>query len=213
MTSWVLGELLQLADAFGRAHHIGEADAELLVHHDDLAMRDQRAVDEHIQRFAGGTLQLDHRTLVQLQQAADGQARAAHFQRQRDRHVQDHVEVDVLGGLFGNGCIGSHDGSYCITKLVKYTFSRPSGLPPSSLMILRTLSSAARRRASLPSCEDTSSTRLLPSNSSRSLRMMGLLCSRNSAMCSSRVISCTVTCRKRALEPGSKFTTKGSSST
>src|SRR6478735_6498055 len=42
--------------------------------------------------------------------------------------------------------------------------------------------------------------------------MIGELAFRNSTMCASRVISCTAICRKRAVAPGSKFTTKGGSS-
>src|SRR4249919_1169471 len=45
--------LLELANAFGGTHDIGDADAELFVDHHDFAVRHQRAVDEHIERFAG----------------------------------------------------------------------------------------------------------------------------------------------------------------
>jgi len=62
------------ADAFAGTDHVGQPHAETVVHHDDLAMRDQRAVDEHVQRFAGGTLQFDHGALVELQQVADRDA-------------------------------------------------------------------------------------------------------------------------------------------
>src|SRR5690606_13785529 len=69
--------------------------AEAVVHDHHFALCDQGAVDEHVQRLAGTALELDHRTLVELQQVADRDARAPDFQRQRHRHVEDHVQVEV----------------------------------------------------------------------------------------------------------------------
>src|SRR5690348_7987305 len=109
----------QLAHALGGADHVGQADAELLVDHHHLAVRDQRAVDEHVQRLAGGAVQLHHRALVQLQQVADADAGAADLHGQGHRHVEDHVQVDVaLAGkavqgvrfdaVYDRGVVGSH---------------------------------------------------------------------------------------------------------
>src|SRR6185437_2161211 len=93
--------LPQLPHALGGADHVGQADAELLVDHHHLAMRDQGAVDEHVQRFAGGAVEFHHRALVELQQVADADARAADLHRQGHRHVEDHVEIDLAGARGG----------------------------------------------------------------------------------------------------------------
>ena len=56
--------LLELLDTFGRAQHVGQADTELLVHHDHFALGNQGAVNQHVQRLASKTVKLDHRALV-----------------------------------------------------------------------------------------------------------------------------------------------------
>src|SRR5690606_19098643 len=43
------------------------------------------------------------RALVELQQVADRDPRAPDFQRKRDRHVEDDVQVEVGAGLVGVG--------------------------------------------------------------------------------------------------------------
>src|SRR5471032_743546 len=86
----------QLLDAFARADHVGQADAELLVDHRHFAMGDQRAVDQHVQRLAGQAVQLDHRPLVELQQVADVDFGAADFHGDRHRNVEDHVQVRTV---------------------------------------------------------------------------------------------------------------------
>src|SRR5690606_1200537 len=48
---FMAGGLPELADAFGRAHLVGEANAALLVHDHPRAMRDQGAVHIHIERI------------------------------------------------------------------------------------------------------------------------------------------------------------------
>src|SRR6185503_359502 len=63
-------------DPLGRRDHVGETDPELVVHNDHFAVRDQRA-------------------LVELQQVADRDARAADFHRQRHGHIEDHFEIDI----------------------------------------------------------------------------------------------------------------------
>src|SRR6218665_102957 len=53
--------------ALGWRHHIGQADAELVVDHHHLALGDQIAVDQHVHRLAGQCIELHHRALRQLQ--------------------------------------------------------------------------------------------------------------------------------------------------
>src|SRR5581483_159865 len=57
------------------------------------------AIDEHIERLAGGAVQLDDGALVELQQVSDRDARAADFHGECDRHIQDDFEVDIAAGL------------------------------------------------------------------------------------------------------------------
>src|SRR6185436_4954939 len=85
----------KLLDPLGRRDHVGETDPELVVHDNNFAVRDQRAVDEHVERLACGPIELDHRALVELQQVADRDARAADFHRQRHGHIEDHFEIDI----------------------------------------------------------------------------------------------------------------------
>ena len=59
--------LRQLLDSFGRADDVGEANAELLVHHDDFSPRHQLVVDQHFHRFSCQFFKLDHRPLPELQ--------------------------------------------------------------------------------------------------------------------------------------------------
>ncbi len=49
----------QLLDAFAGTDHVGQADAELLVHHHHLAVGDQGAVDQYVQRLAGQAIEHD----------------------------------------------------------------------------------------------------------------------------------------------------------
>lgn len=58
------GALLKLANALGGADNVRQSNAELVVHDHYLAMRHQRAVDEHVQRIPGRAIKLDHRALV-----------------------------------------------------------------------------------------------------------------------------------------------------
>src|SRR5262249_34860881 len=66
----------ELAHALGRTDHIRQANPELVVDDDDLAVRDERAVDEHVERIAGGAVELDDRALVQRHEVPDRNARA-----------------------------------------------------------------------------------------------------------------------------------------
>jgi hypothetical protein len=44
---------------FGCAHHVGEPDAEFVVHHHHFAARDAHAVDQHVERLAGQAVEFD----------------------------------------------------------------------------------------------------------------------------------------------------------
>src|ERR1700734_579311 len=113
--------LFELADAFGRADHVRQADAELLVNHDDFAVCDQSAVDEYVEGLAGRPIELDDRALIELQEIANRNARApdlhrkCHWNVENDVHI--HVAIDLRTSLglevfeFGGarlGCCSVH---------------------------------------------------------------------------------------------------------
>src|ERR1700754_1831912 len=79
----------QPAHALARRDDVGQPDAELVVDHHDLALRDQVAVDEHVHRLTRERLEFDDGALRQLQDVLDRNARAAEFHRQLDGDVQD----------------------------------------------------------------------------------------------------------------------------
>jgi hypothetical protein len=81
------------SDPFAGWHHIGQADSELVIDDDDLAVRHEGAIHQYVERFARATVQLNHRTLREPQQPADAHLRASDFQRQRDRDIEDDVDV------------------------------------------------------------------------------------------------------------------------
>lgn len=64
---------------------------------DDLAMGDQRSVDEHVERFTGQAIEFDDRALIQLQQVAYADLGRADLHRQGDRDVEYRLEIG--GGL------------------------------------------------------------------------------------------------------------------
>src|SRR5437870_2987199 len=80
-------------DALRRADDVGQADAELVVHHHRLAARDRLPVDEHVERLAGELLELDHRAGPELEQLADGEPRAPDLDRHLERDVEQQLEV------------------------------------------------------------------------------------------------------------------------
>src|SRR5690242_1945859 len=82
------------------AEHLGHAQAELLVDHDDLAARDRGSVDEQVDRLAGHPVKRDDRPLSQLQRLADGHPRTAHLDAEVDRHCRQAAQVAerVAGG-------------------------------------------------------------------------------------------------------------------
>src|SRR5580698_3364273 len=77
---------------------------------------------------------------------------------------------------------------YCMTKLVKYTASTFSGLPPAPATILRTAARVCVRSASLPSRVETTEYFWPPNNMSRSLRTTGSLVFSSSMVAGSRDI-------------------------
>jgi hypothetical protein len=87
-----------LFHAFGGAHHVGEPDAEFLVHHHQFAARDAHAVHEHVQRLTRLAVEFDDGAGRQLQEVANRHLRPAHLQRQRDRHVEYQIEVHLRSG-------------------------------------------------------------------------------------------------------------------
>src|SRR5690554_6117267 len=84
---------LQPLDAFARADHIGQADAEFFVDHNHFAMGNEGSVYQHIQWLACQPIQLDHRTLVQLQQVANGYLGIPDLHGDADRYIQNHIQI------------------------------------------------------------------------------------------------------------------------
>src|SRR3989338_296462 len=72
---------------------VGQTDTELVIDHHHLALGDQEAVDQHVHGLTGQRIQLDHRTLRQLQDVLDGNTRAPQLHRQLHGDVEDHVDV------------------------------------------------------------------------------------------------------------------------
>src|SRR6218665_923765 len=94
-------------------HHIGQADAELVVDHHHLALGDQIAVDQHVHRLAGQRIELHHRALRQLQYVFDRHLGAPEFHRQLHRDVQHPVDVvdDLLAAVDSAGTTGIAGGA------------------------------------------------------------------------------------------------------
>src|SRR5262245_6503468 len=84
---------MQRADALLGADDVRQPDSEFVVHDDDLAVRDQRAVHEHVERLACHARELDHGAARELKQTTDADARATHLHRQAHRNVQHDVEI------------------------------------------------------------------------------------------------------------------------
>ncbi len=90
---------------FGGAHHIRQPDAEFLIDHHHLTARDAHAVHQHVEGFSGEAIELDDRAGRELQQIAHRHARASNLERQRDRNVEDQIQVHFLAA--GAGGIGT----------------------------------------------------------------------------------------------------------
>src|SRR4051794_9559943 len=82
-----------VAQALVRRDDVGDAQAELLVDHDDLALRDDLAVDEQVDRLAGEPVQGDDRARRERQRLADRHGGAADLDGQLDGDVDDAAEV------------------------------------------------------------------------------------------------------------------------
>src|SRR4051812_39128455 len=87
---------VELPHALGRCDDVGEADPELLVDDDDLALSDQAAVHEEVERLAGESFELDDRALSELEYLADRNLGAPQLDGELHRNVED--EVDVVPG-------------------------------------------------------------------------------------------------------------------
>src|SRR5690554_2793803 len=113
---------LQPLDAFARADHIGQADAEFFVDHNHFAMGNEGSVYQHIQWLTCQPIQLDHRTLVQLQQVANGYLGIPDLHGDADRYIENHIQIRrrsaALGRhaafvkLFHRGCANAAIGGF-----------------------------------------------------------------------------------------------------
>ncbi len=79
--------LMQAAYAFFGTHHFGEHDAKLIFDNDYLSTSNKRAINQHIEWFAGHSVELDDRALAELEQIANAHTRPTHFNRDRDIDV------------------------------------------------------------------------------------------------------------------------------
>ena len=70
---------VDFAHAFRRCDDVGQANAELVIDHNDFALSDQCAIDQHIHRFAGHGFQFNHRAVGKLQKVFDGDFGASEF--------------------------------------------------------------------------------------------------------------------------------------
>ncbi len=93
--------LVDAAQTLRRGDDVGETDAQLVVHHHHFALRDEEAVDQHVQRFARHAGQFHNRSLCQLQQILDRHLGVSQFHGELHRDVQDHVQVVVRGRTTG----------------------------------------------------------------------------------------------------------------
>src|SRR5947208_10242931 len=85
-----------MPDPFHRADDVGQPDAEFLVHHDRFPTSDQFSIDQYFHWLARQLVQLDHRTLTELQQLSNQHAGRADPHRELQGNIQD--EVHGVGG-------------------------------------------------------------------------------------------------------------------
>ena len=81
-----------------RRQHLGHAEAEFLVDHDDLSARDRLAVDQQVNRLAGEPVERHDRARAERERLPDGHLRAPDLDRQLHRHV---VQAGELLGRDG----------------------------------------------------------------------------------------------------------------
>src|SRR5438445_4932042 len=74
------------------ADHLGDADAELLVHDDHLATRDQRSVYRYVDRLTRQLVQLDDTARAQRQDLADRHVRSPQLDADLERHVYQQLD-------------------------------------------------------------------------------------------------------------------------
>ena len=85
--------LTRLLAPFRGTDDIGQANAELLVHHHYLAVRDQRAVDENIQRLSSEAIELDDRALIELEQLSNADLSPANLHRDGHRNIHHGFKI------------------------------------------------------------------------------------------------------------------------
>src|SRR5271168_360349 len=95
---------LRVLHSFGGAHDIGEPDAEFLVDHHHFAACNAHAVHQYVERLARKAVKLDHRAGRQLQKVAHRHPRASDFERQRDRDIENQIQIHFLAA--GAGGVG-----------------------------------------------------------------------------------------------------------
>src|SRR5450432_4210012 len=92
---------LELSYPFRLRDDVRQTYAELVVDCDDLALRDQATVDQHIHRFARQAVEFDDRALGKLQYLADRDLGAPKLDGQLDRNVEN--QVDIVGARRATG--------------------------------------------------------------------------------------------------------------
>ena len=84
--------LLQLLDPLDRRDDVRQADPELLIHHDDLASRDELLIHEHFERLTRKFREFDHRSLGKRKDVADRHPSSSQLDRDLQRNIEDEIE-------------------------------------------------------------------------------------------------------------------------
>src|SRR6188768_3699672 len=82
-----------LENALCHVEDAGDAHRVVLVDHDDLAVRDQPAVEQHVCRGPGGAIELDHRTRLEGEHVTHRHSGASDLHGERHLHVRDAAEL------------------------------------------------------------------------------------------------------------------------
>src|SRR5205823_4185807 len=88
-----LATLPQPRNTFCRSGDLGDANPEVVLDHDNLALCYQPAVDKQVDRLAGDAIELDYRSGRELQHVLNQHADPAQLDRYVERNVKDHVET------------------------------------------------------------------------------------------------------------------------